>query len=53
MLEVIDPRAPGLVDKGSRPEGDGQTGKRARVEGTEAGRRGDWRQRGICHCKIA
>lgn len=53
VLAVIDPRALGLVEKGLSPEGDGLTGERARVEGTEAGRIGGWGQSEICHCKIS
>lgn len=33
---MIDPRATGLVEKGLRPEGDGQAEERARVKRTKA-----------------
>ena len=53
MLEVIDPRAPGLVGKGLRPEGDGELTRRARAEGTKTERMGGWGQSRICHDKIS
>lgn len=55
MVKVIDLRAPGLVEKAMMPEGDRQTGKKARVEGkrAKAEKLGSWGQSGICPCKIS
>lgn len=55
MVEVIDLRTPGLVEKAMMPEGDRQTGKKTRVEGkrAKAEQMGSWGQSGICPCKIS